>query len=173
MCAAQHIPPLPPISPAHTGQCARRGPSTTQEEGPVQRARGLAATLMASTGQYGHCTAQNMASWEPVLFCGGRSEGRSQCWQRQHNMCADASSTETEAQGSEHCWGWAPGPAGAREQRRAICHARKPARWLESQQYFGGLRSQLAGPAVRMYHRRARAHTRTKRISMNCIERRR
>ena len=49
---------IPPLSPAHTGHCARPGPSPTRENGMGKRARGLTVIPSAYSGRREALTPQ-------------------------------------------------------------------------------------------------------------------
>ena len=58
---------IPPPSPAHTGHCARPGPSPTRENGMGKRARGLTVIPSAYSGRREALTPQYRASQSPTL----------------------------------------------------------------------------------------------------------
>jgi hypothetical protein len=89
---------IPPLSPAHTGHCARPGPSPTRENGMGKRARGLTVIPSAYSGRREALTPQYRASQSPVRACPESPETGSQASEHVASLWRGAPKPETQSQ---------------------------------------------------------------------------
>ena len=97
---------IPPLSPAHTGHCARPGPSPTRENGMGKRARGLTVIPSAYSGRREALTPQYRASQSPVRACPESPETGSQASEHVASLWRGAPKPEAQSQTTAHCRGW-------------------------------------------------------------------